>query len=57
MEGTILTYNPDQKDIAQMQMYGFIRNDRNVVRKDNRIFETRLYNLFLSDDVIKNLAG
>ena len=31
-------------------MYGFIRNDNNAVRIDNRIFETRLYNLFLSEE-------
>ncbi|MBR1812814.1 MAG: AAA-like domain-containing protein [Lachnospiraceae bacterium] len=54
MEGTKLSWNPDQDDIAQMQMYGFIRNENNSVRIDNRIFETRLYNLFLSDEELKN---
>ena len=53
MEGTKLTWNPDQKDIVQMQMYGLIRNDHNTVRIANRIFETRLYNLFLSDEELK----
>ena len=50
MEGTCLTWNPDQDDIAQLQMYGLIRNDNNTVRVANRIFETRLYNLFLSEE-------
>ena len=54
MEGTKLTYNPDQDDIVQMKMFGFIRNDKDAVRIDNRIFETRLYNLFLSDEELKN---
>lgn len=54
MEGTKLTCNPDQADIVQMQMYGLIRNDHNFVRVANRIFETRLYNLFLSDEELKN---
>lgn len=54
MEGTRLVYNPDQNDIVQMKMYGFIRNDQNVVKIDNRIFETRLYNLFLSDEELKS---
>lgn len=54
MEGTKLTWNPDQEDIVQMQMYGLIRNDNNTVRIANRIFETRLYNLFLSDEELKN---
>jgi hypothetical protein len=53
MEGTKLSWNPDQKDIVQMLMYGLIRNDHNTVRVANRIFETRLYNLFLSDEEMK----
>ena len=54
MEGTKLTWNPDQDDIVQMQMYGLIRNDNNTVRIANRIFETRLYNLFLSEEELKS---
>ena len=54
MEGEKLSWNPDQKDLVQMQMYGLIRNDHNTVRVANRIFETRLYNLFLSDEELKN---
>lgn len=54
MEGTKLTYNADQDDIAQMQMYGLIKNDHNTVRVANRIFETRLYNLFMSEAEIKS---
>jgi len=34
-------------------MYGLIRNDHNTVRIANRIFETMLYNLFLSDEELK----
>ena len=56
MEGIKLTWNPDQRDIVLMQMYGFVRNDNNSVRIDNRIFETRLYNLFLSEEEMKNSA-
>ncbi len=54
MEGTILAYNSDQTDIVQMEMYGLIKNDHNTVRVANIIFETRLYNLFLSDMELKN---
>ena len=54
MEGIKLTWNPDQEDIVQMQMYGLIRNEHNTVRIANRIFETRLYNLFLSDEELKS---
>jgi len=53
MEGTKLTWNAQQDDIVQMQMYGLIRNDHNTVRVANRIFETMLYNLFLSEEELK----
>ena len=54
MEGIKLTYNAQQNAISQMQMYGLIRNDHNAVKVSNRIFETMLYNLFLSDEELKN---
>ena len=54
MEGTKITYNAQQDEIVQMQMYGLIRNDHNTVRVENRIFETMLYNLFLSDEELKS---
>jgi hypothetical protein len=54
MEGTRLTWNVQQDAIVQMQMYGLIRNDHNAVRVSNRIFETMLYNLFLSEEEMKN---
>ena len=50
MNGATISYNPDQEDLSQMCMYGFINPDNGVVRISNRIFETRLYNLFLSDE-------
>ena len=54
MEGTKLTWNAQQDDIVQLQMYGLIRNDHNTVRVANRIFETMLYNMFLSEEELKN---
>lgn len=53
MEGTKLTWNPDNREIVQMEMVGLVRNEDNFVRVANRIFETRLYNLFLSDEELK----
>ena len=35
-------------------MYGLIKNDHNKVKVVNRIFETRLYNLFLSEEELNN---
>ena len=37
-------------------MYGLIRNEHNTVRIANRIFETMIYNLFLSEEELKNYA-
>lgn len=54
IEGTRLSWNADQEDISMMQMYGLIKNDHNVVRVANRIFETKLYKLFLSDEELKS---
>ena len=56
MEGTKLTYNAQQDAIVQMQMYGLIRNNHNTVQIANRIFEIMLYNLFLSDEELKNFS-
>ena len=54
MEGVRLSWNPDKKDIAELWMYGFIRNDDDAVRIDNRIFETRIYSLFLSEEELNS---
>ena len=56
MEGTTLSYSALQESIFQMEMYGFIKNNHNTVAISNRIFETLLYNLFLSDEEIKSSA-
>ena len=53
MQGKRLSYNAQQESIEQMQMYGFICNDNNTVKIANRIFETLLYNYFLSDEELK----
>ena len=54
MEGTKLTWNAQQDSIVQMKMFGLIKNVDNTVRVANRIFETVLYNLFLSDEELKS---
>lgn len=50
MNGERISYNAQQNTIELMLMYGFIRNDHGTLRISNRIFETILYNLFLSDE-------
>lgn len=57
MEGTRLAWNPQQDALVQLQMYGLIRNDNGTVRVANRLFETMLYNLFLSEEEVGSIAG
>ena len=53
MDGTKLTYNALSDSIAELEMYGLIRRDNNTVCIANRTFETLLYNLFLSEEELK----
>ncbi|MCD7884915.1 MAG: AAA-like domain-containing protein [Lachnospiraceae bacterium] len=50
MNGAEITYNPDLASIHLAMMYGFIRREDTLVVIANRIFETRLYNYFLSSE-------
>jgi hypothetical protein len=54
MTGESIPFNVDQEELSQLQMYGFIKNQNNTVAVSNRIFETRLYNLMLSDEELKS---
>lgn len=46
--GERIPYNPDNIPAMDGEMYGFIRNVDGALAIANRIFETRLYNYFLS---------
>jgi hypothetical protein len=52
--GKSIIYNPDNQDIAQASMFGFIKNKKGNLIIANRIFETRLYNLYLSSENLQN---
>ena len=47
-KGKSITYNSDETSIDIATMFGFIKNQNRKVAIANRIFETRLYNYFLS---------
>jgi hypothetical protein len=49
MEGKKMTFNAQQDSIVLLEMYGLIKNDHNTVKIANTVFETMLYNLFLSE--------
>ncbi|MBR2605218.1 MAG: AAA-like domain-containing protein [Clostridia bacterium] len=46
--GESISYNPDDISISDAEMYGLVCNNHGTVKITNRIFETRLYNFFLS---------
>ena len=48
MNGKEISYNPDNENISVAMMYGFVKPLNGKVVIANRIFETRLYNYFLS---------
>ena len=54
--GKSIPYNPDNHAINIGTMLGFIREENGMVVVTNRIFETRLYNLFLSEEVVGNAS-
>lgn len=49
-------YNPDNPAIGVAAMFGLMREHAGRVGIANQIFKTRLYNLFLSDDLMKGNA-
>lgn len=46
--GRNIPYKPDEVSIDNAAMFGFIKKQHGVVAIANRIFETRLYNLYIS---------
>lgn len=52
--GRAIVYNPDNPAIDIAIMFGFVKVENNLVQIANRIFETRLYNMFLSAADLQN---
>jgi hypothetical protein len=52
--GKDISYNALNKSIEIAKMYGFVVNDNEKVAISNRIFETILYNYFLSEELVGN---
>ncbi len=48
-------YERDNPVIHLGVMFGFLKNENNLVMVANRIFETKLYNIFLSEEETKTL--
>ena len=53
--GKNIVYNPDNHAVSTASMFGFIKNQNGNAVIANRIFETRLYNRFLSAEEFAKL--
>jgi len=53
-EGKSVPFNPDDAVINTAMIYGFAKNKENIVCVANRLFETRIYNWFLSLEITTN---
>ena len=52
--GSTIPYNPLHKTIEMAEMLGFVKNLSGNTIISNRIFETVLYNLFLSEEALSS---
>lgn len=53
-QGKRISYNADNPIIQLAAMFGYIVNKNGSIQVANRIFETRLYNFFLSEEELTN---
>ena len=52
--GKKIPYSPDEYAINLGNMFGYLKNEDGSVAIANRIFETRLYNRYLTEDMMEN---
>lgn len=52
--GQSFAYNPDNYVIDIGKMFGFLKESNGQAIVANRIFETRIYNLFLSEELVED---
>ncbi len=52
--GKNIAYNPDDEAVDLAQMFGFVKSSGGNLVISNRIFETRLYNMFLTMSETQN---
>ncbi len=53
--GHDIAYNPDDSVIDMALMFGFVKTDKERIVVANRIFETRIYNYFLTSTQMQNM--
>lgn len=53
-QGKRVSYNPDLPAVSLASMFGYVINAEGSIQVANRIFEMRLYNLFLAEEELTN---
>ncbi|MCM1218716.1 MAG: ATP-binding protein [Lachnospiraceae bacterium] len=53
-QGQVIAYNADDQAMDMLLMFGFVKAEHETVQIANRIFETRLYNYFLTLPKVQN---
>ncbi len=54
-EGKTFPYNMDDGVVDIAKLFGYIKDDDGKIMVANRIFETRLYNLFISEERMQSV--
>lgn len=52
--GEKIPYNADAYVVNVGIMFGFLKNDQKAVAVSNRIFETRMYDMFMSEEILES---
>lgn len=52
--GEKIPYNADAYAVNAGIMFGFLKNDQKVVAVSNRIFETRMYDMFMAEEILES---
>lgn len=55
--GKKILYSPDVQPVNLGTMFGYLKNEEGFVAVTNRIFETRLYNRYLSEELTGSAIG
>lgn len=53
-QGKKIPYNPDDEAVRLGSMFGYLKKKDGAVAVSNRIFETRLYNRYLSENITED---
>lgn len=55
LQGKKIPYNPDDEAVRLGSMFGYLKKKDGAVAVSNRIFETRMYNRYLSENIMEDI--